>query len=455
MQQLEEIVMDAVRTAVERPHVTASNEEDVVWYNDVQTREEEKRQRRRQLDLDRGPLTGAEKTFQRQIRWRAHHRPDLVAAMADTVAMTVLPGDHAADFSRWQRMPLVNIRFPRLVVTYRFAEGSDPYSGIAVVGYKVSVDREGKVHYGGPGNVEFAKNAAIKPHPKARGAAIDPVRDAVLLDTTLALDWAMENAVLDRLVVVPAFKFPPVLFGFPTSYTARPEFNEAMCARFLEAFTVGSPPLRAFVANQGGQVLAVNDLPNGLRQISMDVFGNLLHIRFPRWVVVPSYVKKGATIVPGTMLADLPRFPHPSKEELHAIVGKQINWVLLRLLEEATETVTVDDKVFCKESQRFVVEPRTWKCIPATLVAGQATRAVNKYLDLRGFLGRELPDQNDTLHTVLEYPADVKVQVLQLNGRSVSEAGLKQVGPYADWTADLTYLRPDFNWLSKQRDGVI
>lgn len=462
---LEKGIAEALREAATAPHVTTGPTDDT-WYDEVQAREEQQRLRRRMLDLEQGPLVGASKVFQRQVRWRAKHRPDLVEAMATTVAMTILPGDHQANFDQLltprtangketPRVPLVNIRFPRLMVAYRFPEGTDPHSGIAVVGYKMSVGRDGKVRYGGVGNAEFAKNAAIKPHPGARAAAIDPNRDAVLLDATLALDWAMECAVTGRLETVEEFRLPPVLFGFPTSYDVRPETTEAMRTRLQRTFTVGGPSLRAFVAGQGGQVLSITDLPGGRKNLNMEVLGNLMQVRIPRWAVLQPTVLKGAVLAPGTLLADVPRFEDPNVETIRSAVG-DVEWVLRRLLDEATETVVIDDKVYNKASQRLVVEPRTWKCVPAELVPGQVTRAVGKYLDLRGFLGRELPDQNDTTRDrTLTYSNEAIIQVKQLDQTVTGGIGLRQESSDSSWSLDLGWLGPDFAWLQKQRDGAV
>lgn len=457
--------MEAIRTVVSDPNPTTTEPEDAAWYEEVQAREDQKRQRKREMEILQGPLAGNCRRYQLQVRRRAKHRPDIVAAMANTVAITILPGDRKTDFddllgSRMinnrtvQKVPFANIKFPRLVVAYRFPEGSDPYSGIAVVGYKLGVDRDGKVRYGGPGKAEFAKNAAIKPHPKARAAAIDPERDAVLFDTTLTLDWAMEAAATGHFETVDAFTPPPVVLGFPLSYDIRPESTRAMHTRLSQAFALDGPPFSAFVARQGGQVLSISDRPGGFRNVNLEAMGNLVQYRIPRWAVLQPAVTKGAGLEPGALLADVPRFPHPSVGTIKTAVG-DLEWVLRRLLEEATETVVVDDKIYNKHSQGLVVEPRTWKCVPAELVPAQVGRAVGKYLDMRNWLGRKLPDPNDPARSqMITSPADAKVQVLHLNGMPTRNKGLWHEDPIGNWLMDLAWLKPEFAWLQRQREGI-
>src|SRR5437764_13673128 len=94
---LDKGIVEALVEAASSPHAT-TGPDDGAWYDGVRALEEQQRRRRQQLDEEQGPLVGAQKVFQRQVRWRAKHRPDLVEAMATTVAMTILPGHHRANF---------------------------------------------------------------------------------------------------------------------------------------------------------------------------------------------------------------------------------------------------------------------------------------------------------------------------------------------------------------------
>jgi hypothetical protein len=411
-----------------------------------------------------GKPRGLSNVFQRQIRWRAKFRKDLVARLATHVAYTILPGDYAADFSAVlasketlnQPVPLVPIKQPRLAVCYRFPEGSDPYSGIALVGYRITVDRNGRVTYGGAPNATFAKNVAIKPHPRAGGAAIDSTREQVLFKTALSLDWAMECAAEGFIETVDEFTPPPLIFGFPTNTILRAEGTDEMKQRMLRAFSKGTPPPRSFVLNRGGLVLAVSSTPNGMRTVKLEVEGNLVVMNLPKWLVLSSGVVRDALLPPGYVVADFPRFETPSRKTVTHVVGRDVTWVMNRLLGEATETITLSDKLFDKTSHKFVVESRTLRCIPAALVPGSVGRAVGKYLDLRGVLGRTLPDWGDQYREkLLTEPYAASIQVRQLAFPPNANHGLTGQDPERLWTLDFAGLPEEFGWLIKARDGTV
>jgi hypothetical protein len=401
-----------------------------------------------QVEEKSGKPLGLSQLFQRQVRWRTHYRQDMVARLATHVAYTILPGGFASDFSAFlgskttintPAVPLVPIKQVRLVACYRYP-----------------VDRNGRVMYGGAPNATFAKNVAIKPHPGAGGACIDSVREQVLFKTALALDWAMECAAEGFIETVDEFVPPPLVFGFPMNLTLAGEGTREMRARMLRAFTKGTPPPRSFVLDRGGLVLAVSTTPNGMRTVKLEVEGNLVVMTLPGWLSLSQGVVRDALLPPGYVVVDFPRFERPDRNTVNHIVGRDATWLMNRLLGDATETVTLCNKVFNRESHRTVVEPRTLRCIPANLVPGACRHAVGTFLDLRGVAGRTLPSFGDQYRErLITEPYSASIQVRRLAYQPNALHGLTGQDPDRLWTLDFAGLPKNFGWLARARDGTV
>jgi hypothetical protein len=254
--------------------------------------------------------------------------------------------------------------------------------------YRVTIDRPALVRYGGANNVEMFKDFMIRPHYRAGGLALDS-RNEEIFRQALALDQAMEMVGRGKIQPSEGFDPPPVLLGFAHGYTPDPEWRGPMQEAVLRTFNPDTPPLRC-LRSPGGKIMSIADR-DGFRIIHIEREGNTTLLKMPPWAILDSKTVPGALAPEGQLLADLPRAVYSRvKEVTGRYPFRSLEWLEHRILDEYTETISVEENVFNKETKQRSATTTTWRCIPLFLVSGQIGRAHRFFLDFRRHLGRQM-----------------------------------------------------------------
>jgi hypothetical protein len=319
----------------------------------------------------------------RQLRDRRQNRPELLEAMSRMVAWTWMPGK-----DRKACPPVVDLRDPRLVVMDRFPAENSLQTQIGLAMYRATIAKPGIVTYGSPGNLEMFKDFSIRPHFRAGGLCLDS-RNEDVFRTGLALDQAMEQVALGKLDPVTTFDPPQCLFGFPQHYVPHPEWRGPMQDAVLRALRPDGALLRC-LQSPGGTVVGVTEAPGGFRLVNVEKDGNLIQVKVPVFAILSDVARNGGNTQQGEPLADLPRGEFAGIKDVTARYPfRSLEWLEQRIMEELTETISVEEEVYDRQTKARTLAMTTWRCVPSQFVQTQMGRAVRFFLDMRQHLGRK------------------------------------------------------------------
>jgi hypothetical protein len=196
-------------------------------------------------------------------------------------------------------------------------------------------------------------------------------------------------AVRNKVETQATFNPPPTLFGFPMRYVPSPEWQKPMQDAIIKALHPDSPLLKCFLS-PGGLVTGIVETHDGFKNINIEKDGKLIQVRIPMWTVMLPASQPNTITTEGQPLADLHRGDFARIKDINTRYPfKALEWLEHRILEESTETITVEEDIFDKQLGERKMVSNEWRCVPSQFVQKQIGRAARFFLDLRGHLGRK------------------------------------------------------------------
>lgn len=385
--------------------------------------------------------------YQQQLRNSVNIRHQLAARMARIVAYTWMPGR-----DRKTCPSIVSVRDARLLTMDRYPGTSSNDYSIGLTMYKTTVDRAGRICYAGPDNIEMFKDFSLRPAYKAGGTALDS-RNEDVFRAALELDLMIELTATGKINPADFFDPPTVLAAFPHDYAPRPEDKAAMHERVVAMLKQEASHLRCLLS-PGGRINCVLDNRDGFRTIKIESGGKITAVRVPMWVTLADGIVDGAETKEGQPLGDLPRGNFVTAKEVAASYPlPSIEWLQKRIMDEQTETITLEEESWDQDTGAFKKQTNTWKCLPAKFVQTQSGRAARHFLDFRGQLGR-YHHSIDTLGNDVwtKHDSQVKVDTLEFAARPMEEDMCFTDAPDLQdrsWYADLMSHHPSVPWFNR------